>query len=131
MKWFNNLIGKLSKGFRRYMVLNKRIDEKVVVKSMIKSVFGSLLITLLIVIIPVLVVVNMFIYAKRTLFLAILLLVMVIGAVFLYFHFYYVLLKNYHPLLADVNYRIPQFVESIFISIVVLFIGIVIISVLL
>ncbi len=128
MKGLKHIADKIYNGYRRYIVLNKRVNDKVVVKSMIKAVFGSLLITIIIVLIPVLIIINMFIYAKLTLFLAILLLVVIMGAVFLYFNFYYVLLKNYHPRLEDVNYRIPQLVESIFIAIIVLLIGIIVIS---
>ena len=131
MKWINNVFRKLSKGYQRYVVLTKRIDKVVHVKSMIKSSLGSLLITLLIILIPVLIIINMFIYAKLTLFLAILLVVMIAGAVFLYFHFYYVLLKNYHEKLAEISYKQPQLIESTVVAIIIVLLGIVVISVVL
>ncbi len=131
MDWIKKQLTKLSKGFRRYVVLTKRVDENVKVLSIVKSVLGSLLITVIIVLIPILVIINMFIYTKLTLLLAILLLTVVIGAVFLYFQFYYVLLKNYHPKLEEIAYRIPQFVESIFVSLILLITGIVVIVVIL
>lgn len=127
MKWLK----KIRDVFRRYVVLTKRVDENVKVSSMIKSALGSLLITVIIILLPVIVVINLFIYAKLTLFLAILLLVIVIVGVFLYFHFYYVLLKNYHPKVSEISYHIPQYVESIFVSIILLIIGIVVISIIL
>ena len=128
MIWIRKQLDKLTKFYRRYVVLTKRIDENVTMKSMVKSVSGSLLITLIIVLIPVLVVVNMFIYAKLTLFLAIILLVILISAVFLYFHFYYILLKNYHTKIEEIAYKMPQLVESSFVALILLIIGITVIS---
>lgn len=131
MKWLSKLSERLVKGYHRYMVLTKRIDHYVDVKSVIKSTLGSLLITLIIVLIPVLVIVNMFIYAKLTLFLAVLLLLIIMGAVYIYFYFYYVLLKNYHPKLEEVSYKQPQLIESTFVAIILMIIGIFLISIIL
>ena len=131
MKWLNTWFKKLAKGYQRYVVLTKRIDKVVHVKSMVKSSLGSLLITLVIILIPVLVIINMFIYAKLTLFLAILLVILIAGAVFLYFHFYYVLLKNYHEKLIEISYKQPQLIESTVVAIIIVLLGIVVISVIL
>ena len=131
MNWMNKQINRLVKGYRRYIVLSKRIDENVKVKSIIKSVFGSLLLTLIIALLPILIIVNMFIYAKLTLFLAIVLLFIIVGAVYVYFQFYYVLLKNYHSKLEEINYRIPQIVESTFVAFIIFILGITLISVIL
>ncbi len=131
MNWIRKQLDHLYKGYQRYLNLTKRVDSYVKTLTLVKSVLGSLLITVLIVLIPTLVVINMFIYTKLTLLLAVLLVVILIGAIFLYFNFYYLLLKNYHPKLEEVNYRIPQLVESTFVSIVVLIIGGTLISVLL
>ncbi len=131
MKWIKRLWQNTKKGYQRYVVLTKRIDKYVTITSMIKATLGSLVITLFIVSIPVLVIVNMFIYAKLTLLLAIILLVVIMGGVYVYFNFYYVLLKNYHPKLEDVAYRLPQYIESTMVTLVILMIGIVVISVIL
>lgn len=131
MRWLKNLLDRMYKGYRRYIVLTKRINDNIDMSSMSKSVLGSLLITVVIITIPVLIIVNMFIYAKLTLVLAIMLLMIVIGAIFLYFNFYYVLLKNYHPKLEEIAYKYPQIVESILISMIALVTGIIVISTLL
>lgn len=122
-------INKIDQLFHRYRKLNRLIDERTDVKNVAKSVFGSLLISLLCILIPSLMIINMFIYAKHTLFLAILLVTIVVAWPFIYYAFYYTLLKNYHPYIKDVNTKTPYLVESILTSFVLLTVSIVVLSI--
>lgn len=70
----------------------------------------------------------MFIYTKLTFVLSLILLCFVLIWAFLYYHFYYVLIKNYHEEIKDINTKIPQYVESTFVAIILLIIGIVVLS---
>ncbi|MCD8562082.1 MAG: hypothetical protein LRY20_01210 [Acholeplasmataceae bacterium] len=97
--------------------------------SVVKSVLGALLLSIFVLGLPVLVIVNMFIIAKLTLFLAILLVLIVMAWPFLYYAFYYALLKNYHDKLNEINTKIPYMVESTIISLVLMVIGIIVLSV--
>lgn len=122
-------INKLYQGFYRYRKLSRLIDERTIVKNVVKSMLGSLVLSLLAVLIPSLVVINMFIYAKHTLFLAILLVGIVVSWPFIYYAFYYMLLKNYHPDVKDINTKLPYIIESTLTSFVLLSIGIIVLSV--
>lgn len=120
---------KVFKFFRRYKNLIKIIDKKTSMKYVVKSVLGSLIISLLIVLIPALLIINMFIYAKHVLLLSSLLVFLIMVMSFLYYYFYYKLLKNYIPELKEVNTRVPQLVESTFVAIFLMVLGIVVLSV--
>lgn len=123
--WINNFY----QGFYRYRKLSRLIDERTIMKNVVKSVLGSLLLSLLIALIPSLLIINMFIYAKHTLFLAILLVGIVVSWPFIYYAFYYMLLKNYHPNVKEINTKTPYIVESTITSFVLLTIGIIALSV--
>jgi hypothetical protein len=127
----NSLMNRVFMFFRRFRKLVKLIDRETKMKYVIKSVLGALLLSTLILVLPTLVVVNMFIYTKLTLFLAILLIFFVMGWGFLYYFFYYKLLKNYHPKLEEYNTLLPQLVESSFVALFFMFLGIIIISIIL
>ena len=124
----NALIDKVFVFFRRFKKLIKMIDKKTSVKSVVKSVAGALLLSILIIAIPVLVIVNMFIYAKLTFLLSVFLVIIVMGWSFLYYFFYYKLLKNYHEELSEINTKIPQLVESSIVATFFFFIGIIVLA---
>jgi len=124
-----SLIDKVFKFFRRFKNLVKIIDKKTEMKFVVRSVLGALLISILIVLIPTLVLVNMFIYTKLTFFISIILVFMIMGWSFLYYYFYYRLLKNYHPSLEDVNTKLPQLMESTIVALFFMVLGIVVLSV--
>ncbi|MDY0074518.1 MAG: hypothetical protein WC992_01540 [Acholeplasmataceae bacterium] len=124
-----SLINRIGQFFYRYKKLVKMIDSKAQVKNVVKSVFGALGISFIILLLPALVIINMFIIAKLTLFLAILLVLLVVAWPFLYYAFYYILLKNYHEPIRDMNTRIPLLVEATIISLVLLTIGIIVLSI--
>jgi len=124
----NALIDKVFVFFRRFKKLIKMIDKKTSVKSVIKSVAGALLLSILIIAIPVLVIINMFIYAKHTFLLSVFLVIIVMGWSFLYYFFYYKLLKNYHEELSEINTKIPQLVESTIVATFFFFIGIIVLA---
>jgi hypothetical protein len=124
-----NLIDKVFKFFRRFKNLVKIIDKKTEMKFVIRSVLGALLISILVVLVPTLVLVNMFIYTKLTFFISIILVFMIMGWSFLYYYFYYRLLKNYHPSLEDVNTKLPQLMESTIVALFFMVLGIVVLSV--
>ncbi|HBY66091.1 MAG TPA: hypothetical protein DEG42_06960, partial [Acholeplasmataceae bacterium] len=102
--------------------------KKTSVKSVVKSVAGALLLSILIIAIPVLVIINMFIYAKLTFLLSVFLVIIVMGWSFLYYFFYYKLLKNYHEELSEINTKIPQLVESSIVATFFFFIGIIVLA---
>ncbi|HBG33645.1 MAG: hypothetical protein A2084_01885 [Tenericutes bacterium GWC2_39_45] len=124
----NVLIDKVFVFFRRFKKLIKLIDKKTSVKSVVKSVAGALLLSILIIAIPVLVIINMFIYAKLTFLLSVFLVIIVMGWSFLYYFFYYKLLKNYHEELSEINTKIPQLVESSIVATFFFFIGIIVLA---
>jgi cobalamin biosynthesis protein CobD/CbiB len=124
----NALIDKVFVFFRRFKKLIKLIDKKTSVKSVVKSVAGALLLSILIIAIPVLVIINMFIYAKLTFLLSVFLVIIVMGWSFLYYFFYYKLLKNYHEELSEINTKIPQLVESSIVATFFFFIGIIVLA---
>jgi len=127
----NSLMNRVFMFFRRFKKLVKLIDKETKMKYVVKSVLGALLISSLILLLPVLVIVNMFIYTKLTLFLAILLVIIVMAWGFLYYYFYYKLLKNYHPKLEEYNTLLPQLVESSLVSLFFMFLGIIILAIVL
>lgn len=124
----HTLMNKVFAFFRRYRNLTKVIDSKTGYKGILKSVFGALLISTLALLLPTLIVINMFIYAKLTVFLSVLLVIFIVIWTFLYYYFYYKLLKNYFPAIEDIDTRIPQYVESIFVAIFFIVLGIVVLS---
>jgi len=125
----NSLIDKAFKFFRRFRKLVKLIDKKTEMKLVIKSVLSALAISVLIVLIPTLALINMFIYTKLTFIISILLVFILMGWSFLYYYFYYRLLKIYHPSLEDVNTKIPQLTESTIVALFFMILGIVVMSV--
>jgi len=128
MKSITNVIDSVFRFFRRFGKLVKLIDKKTSVKLVVKSVLGALLISILILLIPVLVVINMFIYTKLTFLLSVLLVFLIIGWSYLYYFFYYRLLKNYHPALNEINTKLPQLVESTIVALFFMVLGIVVLS---
>ena len=122
-------INRIDQWFYRYRKLNRLIDERTNIKTVSKSVLGALILSLLIIALPTLVIINMFIFTKLTVFLAILLVMMITMWPFLYFWFYYQLLKNYHESLDNVNTRIPYVVESSIMSFILLTIGVIVLSI--
>ncbi len=129
MKSLTKIIDSVFRFFRRFSKLVKMIDKKTSMKLVVKSVFGALLISILIVLLPALAMINMFIYTKLTFFISILLVLLIMGWSFLYYYFYYRLLKNYHPSLEDINTKIPQLVESSIVAVFFMVIGIIVLSI--
>jgi hypothetical protein len=125
----NTFMHKIFAFFRRFSKLVKMIDKETQVKGVLKSVFGALLISILILLLPVLVVVNMFIYTKLTFLLSIFLFIFILSWPFIYYLFYYKLLKVYYPKVQAINTTIPQLVESTIVAIFFLILGIIVLSV--
>jgi c-di-AMP phosphodiesterase-like protein len=123
------LINLIDQTIYRFKKLNKLIDSKTTTSSVVKSVLSALLITVIILAIPVLIVVNMFIISKLTFILAILLVVIVVSWPYLYYAFYYKILKNYHEEIKDINTKLPYLIESSIIAIVLLTVGIIVLSI--
>lgn len=129
MKRLNNWVDKIYKFYHRYRNIIKIIDSKVTTKTVIKSVLFALLISLLIVLIPVLLSINLFIFSKLEFLLSIVLLIILMSWGFLFFHFYYTLLRSYVPELEDVNIKLPQLAEGSLVSFFLAILGIIVISV--
>ncbi|MFA6692503.1 MAG: hypothetical protein WCR73_01980 [Acholeplasmataceae bacterium] len=129
MKKLQQWIDKVDKMYHRYRNILKIIDTKVNTITVIKSVLFALLISLLIVLIPALVVINLFIYSKLSVILSIFLLILLTSWGFLYFHFYYSLLKSYIPDLENVNLKLPKLFEGSLVSFFLLVLGTIVISV--
>jgi len=125
----NTIMDRAYKFYHRYRKLTKMIDSKTSTKSAVKSVLGSMILSTLIILPPVLLVVNLFIYNKLTLILALFLFVFALGWCLLYYMFYYKLLKSYHPEIEAINTKIPQYVESSFVMFFVFIFGIIVLSV--
>lgn len=129
MKKLQQWIDKVDKMYHRYRNILKIIDTKVNTTTVIKSVLFALLISLLIILIPALVVINLFIYSKLSVILSIFLLILLTSWGFLYFHFYYSLLKTYIPDLENVNLKLPKLFEGSLVSFFLLVLGTIVISV--
>ncbi len=129
MKKLQQWIDKVDKMYHRYRNILKIIDTKVNTITVIKSVLFALLISLLIVLIPALVAINLFIYSKLSVILSIFLLILLTSWGFLYFHFYYSLLKTYIPDLENVNLKLPKLFEGSLVSFFLLVLGTIVISV--
>lgn len=129
MKKLQQWIDKVDKMYHRYRNILKIIDTKVNTITVIKSVLFALLISLLIVLIPALVAINLFIYSKLSVILSIFLLILLTSWGFLYFHFYYSLLKTYIPDLENVNLKLPKLFEGFLVSFFLLVLGTIVISV--
>ena len=129
MKKLQQWIDKVDKMYHRYRNILKIIDTKVNTITVIKSVLFALLISLLIVLIPALVAINLFIYSKLSVILSIFLLILLTSWGFLYFHFYYNLLKSYIPDLENVNLKLPKLFEGSLVSFFLLVLGTIVISV--
>lgn len=128
MTWFNRFIDSIDRNIHQYKNILKIINRKTNTISVFKSVLSALLISFLTLLIPVLILVNMFIYTKLKFILSIGLLLCALAWGFLYFKFYYTILKSYHKDLEDVNLNIPMMYESIIVSLIILTFGIVIFS---
>lgn len=122
------LIDRIDRFIYRLKKLNRLIDSKTSIKGVVKSVLGALLLSVLIVAPLVLICINMFIYTKHTFLLSIFLVILVMGWGFLYYYFYYKLLKNYFPALEDIDTKTPQLVESSIIAFIFLIIGFVVLT---
>ncbi|MBN2268078.1 MAG: hypothetical protein V3569_01180 [Acholeplasmataceae bacterium] len=129
MKTLSKWIDQVYRIYHRYRNILKIIDSKVSTKIVIKSVLFSLLISLLIVLIPVLVTVNLFIYNKLDLILSFVLLFILTSWGFLFFHFYYTLLKSYETELEHVNVKLPKLIEGTSVSFFLFVLGIIVVSV--
>lgn len=126
MKRLNNQIDQF---FYRYKKLTRMIDHEVTIKNTLKSVLGALIFSLVILALPVLVLINLFIISKLTLLLSILIAICVIAWPYLYYTFYYKLIKIYHPKVNDINTKIPYWTESTIISVVLCIVGIIVLTI--
>jgi hypothetical protein len=122
------LIDRIDRFIYRVKKLNRLIDSKTSMSGVIKSVLGALFLSIFVLAPFMLVTVNMFIYTKLTFFLSIVLVLLVMGWGFLYYFFYYKLLKNYYPALNEIDTKTPQLFESSIIAFVFLIIGFVVLT---
>jgi hypothetical protein len=122
------LIDRIDRFIYRVKKLNRLIDSKTSIQGVVKSVFGALILSILILAPFMLITINMFIYTKLTFFLSLILVLLVMGWGFLYYFFYYRLLKNYFPALEDVDTLTPQLFESSIIAFIFLVIGFVVLT---
>jgi hypothetical protein len=123
------LVNRIDQAFYRFKKLLKLIDHEAEMKNVVKSVFSAFILSLFVLAIPVLIIINMFIISKLTFILAILLVIIVVLWPFLYYAFYYKILKNYHPKIQSINTKLPYLVESSIIAFILLIIGIVVLSI--
>jgi hypothetical protein len=124
------LYHKLFIYFNRYKKVNKRMHGVVTTKDSVRSVIFSLVMSIIILVIPLLIVINMFIYTKLTLFLAICIVFIVLGFIYLYYWFYFQLLKNYQPKIEDINTSYIYWFETSLINLFLIIFAIIILSVL-
>jgi Kef-type K+ transport system membrane component KefB len=122
------LIDRIDRFIYRVKKLNRLIDSKTSIQGVVKSVMGALLLSVLVLAPVVLVIINMFIYTKLTFLLSIFLVVIVMGWSFLYYFFYYRLLRNYFPVIEDIDTMTPQLFESSILAFVFLIIGFVVLT---
>lgn len=122
------LIDRIDRFIYRVKKLNKLIDSKTTIQGVIRSVLGALLLSVLVLLPIVLIIINMFIYTKLTFLLSVLLVFVVMGWSFLYYFFYYRLLKNYFPQIEDVDTKTPQLFESSLLAFVFAIIGFVVLT---
>jgi hypothetical protein len=121
------LLDKLSKGLSRYLAINRLINGRTSLRVVAKTFIWALVSSAVIASVPVLLVINMFIYTKLTLFLAILLLILALCWVYVYFLIYYKLLVIYVPSLEPVNLTYARRFEAVVTAAVIFAIGITVI----
>jgi len=122
------LIDRIDRFIYRVKKLNRLIDSKTSIQGVVKSVMGALLLSVLLLAPIVLVIINMFIYTKLTFLLSLFLVVIVMGWSFLYYFFYYRLLRNYFPVIEDIDTKTPQLFESSILAFIFLIIGFVVLT---
>jgi len=122
------LIDRIDRFIYRVKKLNRLIDSKTSIQGVVKSVLGALLLSVLVLAPVVLVIINMFIYTKLTFLLSLFLVVVVMGWSFLYYFFYYRLLRNYFPAIEDIDTKTPQLFESSILAFLFLIIGFVVLT---
>ena len=121
---------KLKEYFKKYKVLNKRIEELTTTKNNIKSICFSLLITVLVLLIPILILSSLTLFANTGILIGIAMLLSLIGGIFFYNFIYYKLIISYNEEIKDVNTNIPFLVESGFLSSLIVFLGTIVLFVL-
>jgi Kef-type K+ transport system membrane component KefB len=122
------LIDRIDRFIYRVKKLNRLIDSKTSIQGVVKSVLGALVLSVLVLAPVVLVIINMFIYTKLTFLLSLFLVVVVMGWSFLYYFFYYRLLRNYFPAIEDIDTKTPQLFESSILAFIFLIIGFVVLT---
>jgi Kef-type K+ transport system membrane component KefB len=122
------LIDRIDRFIYRVKKLNRLIDSKTSIQGVVKSVLGALVLSVLVLAPVVLVIINMFIYTKLTFLLSLFLVVVVMGWSFLYYFFYYRLLRNYFPAIEDIDTKTPQLFESSILAFLFLIIGFVVLT---
>jgi len=117
-------LDKLSKGLSRYLSINRLINGRTSLRIVAKTFVWALVSSSVIASVPVLLAINMFIYTKLALFLAILLLILALCWVYGYFVIYYKLLVIYVPSLEPVNLTYARRFETMATATVIFAIGI-------
>ena len=116
MNYINALSKRISSHYKRYRTLSRRLDKIVDMKNVLKATFFAITISLLIVLIPTLVIINLFIYSKLMIILSILLGFLAVIFMFCYYHFYYVLIANYHEKVNALNTNLLKWTEASLVS---------------
>ncbi len=123
------IVDRAFKFFYRYRKLVKLIDRNVSFKEALKAVVASIGVALVLVLPLVGMAINMFIYAKHTLFISIFLVLIMMAWCVLYYFFYYRFLKIYQPKIKEINTTIPQWTETAIAATTFMMIGIILIMI--
>src|SRR5690554_5370984 len=97
------MLKKLNLFFTKYKHLSVKINDIITIKNTIKATLGSLLFSVLIILIPSLIVYNLFIFHNLRTILTIVIILIVFLFSFTFNYFYDQIVKNYHPLLNEIN----------------------------
>ena len=117
------LFDKLFTLYRRYKTMLHRLHEMTTSFSAFKATFFSMLIALLLLTLPLAIIINLFIFAKLSTFLSILIVLIINSWILLYYKFYFILLGYYHPKTKDLNTRYIYWVETSMINLIILLLG--------
>lgn len=125
----NTMMDRFYKFFARYRKLTKIIDSKTKTSSAVKAVLSSMILAIIILLPAVILTINLFIYSKLIFLLACVLIFLALIWCLLYYAFYYKILKYYHPEIENINTKIPQYVETSFMMLFILTLGIIVLSI--
>lgn len=119
---------KINLFFTKYKHLSRKINDIITIKNTLKATSGALLISVLIILIPSLIVYNLYIFYKLRTILTIIIILIVFLFSFIFNYFYDQIVKNYHPVLNELNTKIVYLTDTIIAGIIISLVTVIIVT---